>query len=96
MVQEGQQHVSAVDDVHSRAQRREGAGILASDHSGADYRKGFGQAIESQYLIRVVYAVVFELELLRSKRARACRDQNFLAAQQKVGRSIGALSICAA
>ena len=83
-VEERQQRVAAVDQMHVHAHRGEGAGVLAADHAGADDDQASGQGAEMQQLIGVVHAVVFEGKDRRTKRRGSRRDENLFPAQARL------------
>jgi hypothetical protein len=80
-VEEGQQHVAPVDEMHLAAQRRERAGVLAADHAAADHRQPARQRVQLEDLVGIVHPVVPERELGRMQRGGTGGDQDALAAQ---------------
>ncbi len=70
-VEERQQLVAPVDDVDLRAERGEGAGVLAADHARADHRHRLRNAVELQDRVGVV-----DLALAEGKKRRAARARN--------------------
>ena len=56
LVEEGQQRVASVDEVHLDAERGEGAGVFGADHARADHRQARGQLDDLEDLVGVVDA----------------------------------------
>ena len=80
-VEERQQRVPPVDQMHLRPQRGERAGVLAADHPGTDDRQLSRQRLQLEDLVRVVDPVVVERELGRPQGRRPGGDQDVLAPQ---------------
>ena len=62
-VEEWQQRIAPVYQMHFHADRSESARIFAADHARADDRQPLWQCSDTQQLVRVMHAIIFKREL---------------------------------
>ncbi len=75
-IEERQDFAARVDERDFRAERREHAGILATDHAAPQHDHRARERLDREDLVAVVDPRIVEVHVGRTVRLRACRDQH--------------------
>ena len=68
MIEETEERIASVDQMHFDPESSKSAGILRADHARAHNRQGFGQHPDLENFVRIVDTRMFEWKFRRTHR----------------------------